>query len=192
MRNPTEMMRAILTNEKAQEIIDYIAPIYGNSYVGLWILQAIGTVLWEVCNIADQLKYETNAATADILLDYWEDYYKIARDPTMTNERRRARLIARTQSRGPCNPVRLAAAVSGALGGVPVEITENIAKNTFLVNIREVVPSIGPAVAVLERMKPAHLIYEIQIATQTVSEAELKTAIAMTYAEHYKKVEVQQ
>lgn len=191
MKNQTELMRSILKSWKGQEIIDYVSPIYGESYVGLWIFEAIGTVLGEICDIADILRYETNAATADLLLDYWEDHYAIPRDPSLTKEQRRARLIARTQSRGPCNPVRLAASVSGALGGVPVDIVENIAKNTFLVIVREVVDSINPAVAVLERMKPAHLIYEMRIVTQTVSEADIKTAIAITHAEQY-KVEVLQ
>lgn len=191
MKNQTEMMRAILKSAKGQEIIDYVSPIYGESYVGLWIYEAIGTVLGEICDIADKLRYETNPATAELLIDYWEDHYGVPRAPHLTIEQRRARLIARTQSRGPCNPVKLAAAVSGALGGVPVEIMENVAKNTFLVIIREVVPSINPAVAVLERMKPAHLIYQIRVATQTVTEAEIKTAIAITQAEKY-KVEVLQ
>lgn len=185
MKNQTELMRAILTNKKAQEIIDYVSPIYGNSYVALWIYQAIGTVLGEVCDIAEQLMNETNPATADLLLDYWEDHYGISRDSSLTKEQRRIRIIAKTQSRGSCNPSRLATAVSAALGGVPVEITENVAKNTFLVNIREVVDSINPAVAVLERMKPAHLIYQIQVATQTVTATEIKTAIAVTRAENY-------
>lgn len=190
MRYQTEMMRAILTNEKAQDIIDYVSPIYGSSYVGLWMFQAIGTVLGELYTIADKLRYETNAATSEILLDIWEDYYKIPRDSSLTIEQRRARIITRTQSRGPCNPAILESAVSVSLGGIEVEITENVAKNTFLVNIREYVEDFTPAVAVLERMKPAHLIYQIRVATQMVSNTDLKVAIAMTHAEMY-RVEVQ-
>lgn len=191
MRYKTELMRSILTNEKAQEIIDYVSQIYGDSYVGLWIFQAIGVVMGEVQNMAEQLCYEGNPGTSDLLLDYWEDHYGLPRNPALTNDKRRARLIAKIQSKGPCNPVRLAAAVSAALGGVEVDITENVRKNTFRVNIREVVDSILPAGAVLERMKPAHLIYEIQVATQSVTTAELKTAIAVTWAELF-KVEVLQ
>lgn len=191
MRNPTELMRAILTDETAQRIIDFVSPIYGNSYVGLWIYQAIGVVLTDVCRIAEQLRYETNASTADLLLDYWERQYGIPNDSSLTKEQRREKIVAKIQSHGPNSPARLASAVSAALGGVEVEITENVEKNTFLVNIREVVESINPAVAVIERMKPAHLVYKIQVATQTISDAEIKVAIAMTHAEHY-TVEVQQ
>lgn len=184
-------MRSILTNKTAQRIIDYVSPIYGDSYVGLWIFQAIGTVLGEVCEIADQLLYETTPATADLLLDYWEKEYGIPTDSSLTKDQRRAKIIAKTQSRGPINPKRLSTAVSAALGGAEVDITENVAQNTFLVNIRDYVESIVPAVSVLERMKPAHLVYQITMAARTVSDAEIKVAIAMTHAEQY-QVEVVQ
>ena len=189
MRYQTELMRHILTDETAQKIIDYVSPIYGESYVGLWLFQAIGVALGEVCRIAEQLKYETNPATADLLLEYWEREYAVASDSSLTKEQRRAKLIAKTQSRGPANPARLSDAVSAALGGVEVDITENVDLNTFLVNIRESVPSIAPAVAVLERMKQAHQIYQIRMASESITEAEIKIAIAMTHSEHY-EVEV--
>lgn len=191
MRNPTELMKSILTNETAQKMIDYVSPIYGNSYVGLWFFQAMGVVLSELCTIADQLRYETNVSTADLLLDYWEKQYGLPTDSSLTKEQRRERIIAKKQSLGPCTPARLSAAISAVLGGVKVEITENVAPNTFLVNIRELVPSIVPAVAVVERMKPAHLVYQIRVVTQTIADADIKVAIAMTHAEQY-KVEVLQ
>lgn len=191
MRNQTELMRSILTNETAKRIIDYVSPIYGDSYVGLWLFQAIGVALEEVCKIAEQLKYETNPSTAELLLDYWEREYGLATDSSLTNEQRRNKILAKTQTRGPASPARLRAAVSASLGGVEVDITENVAQNTFLVNIRDYVPSIAPAVAVLERIKPAHLIYQIRVAARMVTDAEIKVAIAMTHAEQY-RVEVLQ
>lgn len=191
MRYQTELMRHILTNKTAQKIIDYVSPVYGDSYVGLWLFQAIGTVLGEIVTIAEQLRYETHPATADLLLDYWEREYGIATDSTLTKEQRRDKIVAKIQSNGPASPARICAAVSAALGGGEVEITENVAPNTFLVNIRDYVESFVPAVAVIERMKPAHLVYRIQVASKTISEADLRIAIAMTHAEQF-KVEVQQ
>ena len=190
MRNPTNMMNEILKSETAQEIIDFVTPIYGNSYVGLWIFQAIGIALDEVREIAERLKYETTPASSELLIDLWEDHYDIARDSSLSVEQRQNRIIAKMQSKGTCTPARLASAVSAALNGVKVEIEENVAKNTFRVNIREYVDSIVPAVAVIERMKPAHLIYEMHVALRNVSQGELNVAIAMTRAESY-KVEVQ-
>lgn len=185
MKNPTELSRAILTDPTAQEIIDWVAPVYGNSYAGLWIYQAIGLVLSRLKGIVESLRDEANPITSELLLDMWERHYGIPANSSLTVEQRQARLLAKLLSRGPCNPYRLAAAVSSALGGVEVDIEENVAKNTFLVLIREAVEDITPAVAVLERRKPAHLIYQIRIATQTVSETEIKMAIAMTQAESY-------
>ncbi|MGN0999703.1 MAG: putative phage tail protein [Faecousia sp.] len=185
MRYRTELMKSILTSQSAQRIIDWVSPIYGNSYVGLWLFEAIGVVMDDVYDIAIQLLFETSPCTADLLLDYWERQYGIQTDISLTKEQRRARIIDKKLNRGPCNPARLEAAVSTALGGAQVEITENVSQNTFLVNIREVVPSIVPAVAVVERMKPAHLVYKIQVATQTVSDADIKVAVAMTHAEQY-------
>ena len=189
MRNQTDMMWAILTSKTAQRMINFVSPIYGNSYVGLWLYQAIGVAMGEVCEVAELLKNETNPATAELLLDYWEDHYAIPRDSSLTVEQRRNRIVSKTQSRGGCTPARLASAISVALNGVPVEIVENVAKNTFLINIREYVESIAPAVAVAERMKPAHLIYQIRVASFAIAQSDIDVAIAMTHAEIY-KVEV--
>lgn len=191
MRKQTELMRAILNNEIAQRIIDFVSPIYGNSYVGLWIYEAIGIVLSEVYTIADQLRYETSASTTDLLLDYWDKQYGLPVDSTLTKEQRRERILTKKRRRGSCTTKRLEDAVSAALDGVEVDVTENVAPNTFLVNIRETVPSLVPAISVIERMKPAHLVYRVQVAMQTVSDADIKIAIAMTHAEKY-KVEVLQ
>lgn len=191
MRYQTELMRSILTNETAQRIIDYVSPIYGDSYVGLWLFQAIGTALEDICMIAEKLRYETTPATADLLLEYWEKSYGIPTGQGMTVEQRRNRLLVKTQSHGPANPARLSVAVSTALGGVKVEVVENVEPNTFLVNIRESVESIVPAVAAIERMKPAHLVYKVRVVADYVTDADLKVAIALTHSENY-RVEVLQ
>ena len=183
MRYQTELMREILTSKMAQEIVGYVSPIYGTSYVGLWIYQAIGTVLDEVCAVAEQLRYEANVSTSELLLDLWEQRYGLSKDSTLTVEQRRARILAKTQSKGPCNPARLADAVSAALGGVEVEIVENAGRNKFHVHVLEPVESLTPAIAVIDRMKPAHLIYDISILVRTGMDTNVKVAVAMTHAE---------
>lgn len=184
MNYQTELMRSILTNERAQKLIDYVSPIYGDSYVGLWLFQAIGTALSEVYNISVDLKKETTPATVTLMIDYWEDACNIPRNSELTIEQRRARLMS-WRDRGPCNPTRLAAAISSALNGVEVEIQEHYAKNTFLVNVRAVVYDYTPIVEVLERKKPAHLIYVIRVATQMVSNPNVKVALGITHSEQF-------
>ena len=183
MRQPTELMHAILTDKMAQDIIDWVPPVYGDSYVGLWIFQAIGTVLGEVRDICEALMHETSPATATLLLDQWEDQYGLLRDSSLTIEQRRARIMQKHQARGPCNPATLGMAVSSALGGVRVEIQENVAKNTFAVVLAEAMEDVTPAVAVLDRMKPAHLIYEFRVAAQTAPATRVGVGIAVTQTE---------
>ena len=183
MKWRTEMMEAILTSEMAQKIIDYVSPIYGDSYVGLWIFQAIGSIMGEVYDMAAALRYEANPSTATLLLDYWEDQYGLARDSSLTTEQRRLRIIAKMQGRYSCNPARLAAAVSSALGGAEVGVNEHVAKNTFQVVIRDAVKSYAPAVETIDTMKPAHLIYWIKTEAQT--EAPVKVAVAVTHKPSY-------
>lgn len=183
MRQPTELMRSILTNETAQEIIDWVPPVYGDSYVGLWIFQAIGTLIGEIRDICEALMYETSPATATLLLDQWEDQYGLQRNSRLSVEERRSRIILKILSRGPCNPATLAMAVSNALGGVQVTIKENVAKNTFIVVLSEEVADLTPARAILDRMKPAHLIYEIRTATDVSYTAKVGVGIAATQCE---------
>lgn len=266
MNYQTELMQEILTNEKAQEIIDYVSPIYGSSYVGLWFFQVIGSVLGPIFDISANLRSETSPITTTLLLPYYEQEYGIQADPTMTLEQRRAQIIANMQSKGACNPERLASAISASLGGVPVEILEYdgdhsvafteieqivtygyqsgktpdpdasvttdeidqiavygissgedpeegsvqkseidqvviygtaldpedyIGPNRFVVNIRQAVKSYAPAIAIIEKMKPAHLIYTIQGVTQESATAGITIGNALTTAEHF-EVEVSQ
>lgn len=165
MRYQTELMRAILTSERAQKMVDYVSPLYGESYVGLWIFEAQGFLLDEIYGIARALRQETTPVTTDLLLDYWETHYDIPIDSSLTKEQRRNRIIAKILSRGPCNPARLSAAVSAAVGGDAVDITENVAKNTFLVNVQGYGVNTNAAISTIARLKPAHLIYEVWVKT---------------------------
>lgn len=183
MRKPTELMRSILKNEMSQRIIDFVSPIYGNSYVALWIYEAIGIVLNDVYTISDNLRYETSASTTEMLMDYWEYQYGLPKDNSLTLEQRRYRLLLKKRNGLPANPKKLSDAMSAALDGAAVDITENVDKNTFLVNIRDVVPSYTPAVAVIERRKPAHLIYRVR--SCAVSDVKVTVGVAVAHSEQY-------
>lgn len=184
MNYQTEMMREILTNRKAQEIIDYVSQIYGSSYVGLWIFEAIGTVLDEAFTLSEDLMADTNPATSTLLLAYWEKAYGITPDPSLTVEQRRARIVAKMRTTGACTPAKLEAAISGALGGITVNVIERTGKNKFTVSITGAAV-VAPAIEVIERLKPAHLIYDIQGATDIDATAETYVALAVTHAEIY-------
>lgn len=187
MKRPTELMRQILTHETSKRIIDWVSPIYGDSYVGLWLYEAIGAVLDEVVAFANSLRYEMNPMTTEVLMDYWEDQYGLYRDSTLNMDKRRERLLDAIRSRYPCNPKRLAASLATVLG-VPVEIEERVAKNTFLFHIQDSVADFKKllhAIYVLEQRKPAHLIYWINV-TSRVDETDLKLATAAAQDEMYR------
>ena len=186
MKQQTEMMRRILQNEVAQRIIDYVSPIYGESYVALWIFEVIGIVLSQAAGLAEKLRFEANPITTELLMDQWEDQYGLYRDSSLTMEQRRARLLDKIRYRAPANPKRLAAAMATVLG-VPVEITERVAKNTFQVDILDAVGDFRKlmrAIEVLEAKKPAHLIYKVA-QNSRVDESVVKLALATVQAESY-------
>lgn len=183
MRNPTELSKAILTSPTAQKLIDYVSPVYGNSYVGLWLLQAIGTIFDDVVVYAEQLRYEANPITSVLLLDLWEQHYNLPKDNSLTTEQRQARLAAKLRSKGPSNPARLAEAISSSMGGVEVGITENVDINTFLVVFMGNIGEIIPAIDMTERRKQAHLIY--RMCSDLAAGAELKIASALTHSEKH-------
>lgn len=187
MKQPTELMRQILQNEIAQKIIDYVSPIYGDSYVALWIYEAIGVVLSDICILAERLRYEANPITTELLMDLWEEQYGLHSDSTLSMDERRERLLEKIRFRAPCNPRKLSDAMARVLE-VPVDITERVAKNTFQVEILDSVADFRKmlhALSVLEQKKPAHLIYRVHMTSQ-VEEARLKLARALTQEETYK------
>ena len=157
MKYRTKLMEAILTNPTAQEIIDYVSQIYGESYVGLWVYQVIGLVMGEVLAFAEDLRKEAQPGTAVLLLDQWERHYGIVPDDSMTPAQRQARLMRHTSNRSPASPARLAAAVAGYLG-FAVTIEENTADNTFTVVLLDGTADLEPVEELLKPMKPAHLI----------------------------------
>ena len=181
----TEMMREILKSERAQRIIDFVSRIYGESYVGLWLFEVIGQALDMVYEAAVTLRDETTPVTSTVLLDQYESHYGLVRNPELNTEQRQDRIVAKMQARAPCNPTRMENAVSSTLGGVPVRITERVAKYTFRVEILDIVRSYGPAIKLLDEMKPAHLIYEILVKVEHEAPTDIKVATAVTCGQNF-------
>ena len=190
MINRTELMVQILQSEKAQEIVDEISQIYGNSYVGLWLIQAIGTVLDDLWAIVESLPAEFIPTTATWALEYWEQEYGFAKDSTLTTEQRQQRFVTKLMDKIPYNPARMEAIVAGVLG-IPaemVEIKENVSKNKFVVYIRRYVDDLSAAVQIINKKKPSHLIYDIVVAEKVESEVNVEVALALNV---YEKFEVE-
>lgn len=176
MSYKTELLEQILTSKEAQTIIDYVSPIYGESYVGLWLFQVIGAQLDDMLNWSEELYKQVTPQTATWTIEYWEKEYGIVPEADWTIEQRQQNIMSKMKYRGQMNPKKIEDIVS-AIMGVPVEIEENTAKNTFSVYARKNVSDekVARARQEIDNVKPAHLIYNLYI-------AELKETLVSTAA----------
>lgn len=189
MRYRTELMDSILTSENARRFIDFIAPVYGNGYVALWMFQAIGLSLDELTQAASGLGSQTVPQTADWSIPDWEFEYGISPDPSLTDEQRRANIIMRMNFVAPANPARLEQIASSA-SGVPCDIIENISKNTFAILMRDYGGNVEYMKSVVDTAKPAHLIYIVYLSLLREAEASIYAGLAASYHKKYPNFEI--
>ena len=177
----TELMKEILTSERAQTIVQQISPRYGDAYVSLWILQAVGSVQDEMKEWSESLADQTRPETATWFLPYWEQEYGIAGDSTWPIERRRQNVINKIRNRAPMNPTKLADIIAVA-SGAKVEIEENTGKNHFTVHLSGVtkIENLDYIRKEISKAKPAHLIYDLDIREVTECNVNTFVGIAMT------------
>lgn len=115
-------------------MIDYISPIYDDSYVGLNLLNTDGVQLDQMYNWISQLKQGIVPQTVPKdLLDYWEQEYGIPVDRSLSDEERRERLFLTISTRAPMNPWKMERVASFAASGITCRIEENTARNTFTI-----------------------------------------------------------
>lgn len=170
MRYCTDFMQKILQSANAQRIIDFIAPIYGESYVGLWLLEVIGLALDEVTGYAESLREQALPQTATWTLPYWEDEYNVTPDESWTEKQRQVNVLAKIKYVPPVNPAKLAEFASAVLG-VPCQVIENVSKNTFSLSFQGYVPTLERLKSVIAEAKPAHLIWQIRAESPKVTDA---------------------
>ncbi len=162
----TELINNILTSEEGKKIVrHHVSPIYGNSYIGLWLFQIIGTELDHMNNWCKDIMLQTSPYTATWSMYLWEMEYGIDRDDSLSIEQRRNTLLNKMRYKAPINPQKMADLITSTLG-VPVDIIENTGKNKFSVYVRKNVDAsaVNEVISVLNSAKPAHLIYDINVA----------------------------
>lgn len=103
----SELKDTILTNVTSRRMVANVSPIYDNSYIGLWVFEAMGREYeeaWELTNtLPDQLFPET--ATWGLVL--WEQRYRIPIDLSMPIEERRLRVVTKRSIPRPLNPMSI-------------------------------------------------------------------------------------
>lgn len=186
----TELMEQILTSKQAQLFIDKMAPIYGNAYTFLWILQSICVVLDDVMELPEELKKQVTPQTATWTLDFWEKEYGVATDPSKSIEQRQQSLTKIIKANARNNPKTLEDLIQ-AITGYETEILENISKNKFRIKVYGYVEDVSGIIKIIEKRKPAHLIYDLAVGELLSTETATYNGVqGYIMSETYGKVEV--
>ena len=184
MSNRTELMKKILKSEQAQKIIDEISPVYGESYVCLWLFQIIGKELDKLDDFVQNLRDETVIQTADQwALKYWEEQYGEIEAPHLPEEERRQNIMEKIR-KNYHNPRQMENALS-VLTGYQVQIEENTEKNNFDVLVRGYTQDLTGAKEFIDKVKPAHLTYEIRVSELIQAVVNIYCGCAISEHEHY-------
>ena len=162
----TELMQRILQSPAAWDVLSELAPIYGEARVALWLFQVTGAELDNMRQWTQETMEQVLPHTATWSLDYWEDEYALPRDPSLTTQQRRDRILAYLRVRAPMNPHNLALVASAAAGGAACRILERTGKpSVFTLVVTDFYPSRkGEAKirAAVDRAKQARLSYLIR------------------------------
>lgn len=181
----TELMDEILTSPMAQKIIQLVSPIYGEAYTVLWLYQAIGTILDKMDEWTGSLQDQVLPQTATWSIPYWEEQYGIVSDPRLSTEQRRINILQRCRNKSQINPKRMEDILK-SISGFSTEITENVAKNTFMVTIHGHIEDLTHVKEAIREMKPAHLIYQIVIADLIMLDCVTHNAVIVTERETHR------
>lgn len=162
MLNDTKLKRQIIDNPTAEYILDNLSPVYGGGYVALHMINKLGLRMGNLIKLCQDLSKEGSPITATWSLDIWEDSLGLARDPELTIEQRRKRILSLKVSRFSSNPYKLKKIIKD-FAGLDAEILENTARYTFTIKIlfdnsRKLI-DLNRAFAEIDAVKHAHIIY---------------------------------
>jgi hypothetical protein len=157
----TELIKQIITSEKAKEILSFVSPIYGKATIALSIFNTIGKQMDEAEAIAEDIALQMVPQTATWGLKYWEQEFMFKTVPGATIAERRQRLMAALSTNIASNPFRLKT-IAETITGVPARIVENTAKNTFEIWLTSITLDETELINEINKVKPSHLIYHVK------------------------------
>ena len=163
MNDMPTLRDCIIQSQSAGRMINAISPIYNQSYVGLWLQEAMGReydALWSVMNM---LSAQLFPETATWGIGLWEQRYHLDQDERLPLSKRRRAIKEKIVSRGPFTPARITALIKAVLG-MDSYVLENTAAHTFTIFINTTTASEHVVRNVLDELKPAHMSYEIRYA----------------------------
>ena len=154
------------TRRAAKEMMEMISPIYDDSYVMKWIMEVIGRPLSKAEDIVDELVKEAFPETCTWTIEYWEDQYNIPHNRSLTIQQRRDQLIQKLNYRRSMNPVRICQLIA-VVTGTKVELIENVAKNTFEIDILDDDADVTAVQKLIYDIKQSHLTCALGVRSDT-------------------------
>lgn len=161
----------ILKSEAGQRMVERVTPIYDDSYVGLWLYEAMGREWDTFWDLVVSLQTELYPETATWMLELWERRYGLTPAADATIEQRRQAVAQMRELPHPLSPYRLERYLE-SITGRTVNIIENVADYTFGISITggdEDDPlDMGALRKYISTHKPSHMAYELfmQAATE--------------------------
>jgi hypothetical protein len=151
----------VITSETAERMLERVSPIYDESYVGLWMFEAIGREydkLWDIVrSLPDQLFPESTTWAIEL----WEQRYGIVPDDRVPLETRRRKVLSRQQAALPMTPANLERLVS-SLAGCEARVEDHIGDYTFGIWLTALKLENERALRnAIDKVKPSHLSYTI-------------------------------
>ena len=168
----------ILTSETARNIVDYdvTSAFYDKSYVGLWLFEVIGRALDDLNAWTEETKEQIFPQTATWGLDYLEQEYSIAPDPTLSIQERREQILERMSRKIPITPYRIETVVQKTTG-FSATVIEHVADYAFQIYVYlkgSYNVDFDALKKKIDRIKPSHLSYEIRTVAETNAELQYK------------------
>lgn len=151
----------ILQSEAGQRMIETVTPIYDNSYVGLWMFEAMGREWDSFVNIIESLKSELDPDTATWMLPLWERRYGLQTDTSLSYDERRRKIRQRRTNKRTFNPRRVEQMAEN-ITGLPARVVESIADYTFAVYLTATTSDDETLRRAIKRLKPSHMSFEIR------------------------------
>ena len=96
--NPTDLMQSILQSSEARKMIQFVAPVFGKSYAGLWLFEIIGRELDDMEDWAMDIFNQCHIQTATWSMPEWEKQYGITPEPDWDLDARRNAVLYQQQS----------------------------------------------------------------------------------------------
>ena len=160
----------ILQSKAGPRMIETVTPIYDNSYVGLWMFEAMGREWDTFVSIIESLKTELVPETATWMLELWEKRYGLTPPSGSTIEQRRQAIIQMRALPSPMTPYRLEQYLESVTGRT-VQVIENVADYTFGIIITggedDQPISMESLRSHIRRHKPSHMAYELTMQAET-------------------------